>query len=198
MMKMKRSMPLVLVVGIFSFLSCKKENSIEEGDGTLPPPGDSVALSDRQKDTTLDYARDIYLWYNQIPSTFNPRQYGDPNEVMTAIRQYSVEPGFTTPVDRWSFAIKRNEWDDLSSGSAKDFGLNVFFLKDGDLRVKAVEPNSPAGAAGVHRGWQITKVNTSSNITIANVDMLVQAIYNSSSSSFTFKKPDGSKVDLVL
>jgi carboxyl-terminal processing protease len=197
-MILKKSGPVVLAIGILTFVSCQKENSIENGKVTPPPTGDSISLSDRQNDTTLDYARDIYLWYNQIPATFDAHQYGDPNEVMTAIRQYSTEPGFTDPVDRWSFAIKQTEWDDLSSGSAQDFGLNVFFLQDGDLRVKAVEPNSPAGAAGVHRGWQIVKVNNSSNITIANVDFLVDAIYNAGSSSFTFKKPDGSTVDLVL
>lgn len=197
-MILKKSVPLVLVIGLLTFISCKKENSIEEGGTTPPPTGDSVSLNNRLNDTTLDYAKDIYLWYNQVPATFNPRQYEDPNEVMTAIRQYSVEPGFTTAVDRWSFAIKQTEWDNISSGSAEDFGLNVFFLQDGDLRVKAVEPNSPAGAAGIHRGWQIVKVNNNSNITIANVDLLVDAIYNSSSSSFTFKKQDGSLVDIVL
>src|SRR6478736_1043473 len=197
MMILKKSFPFIVAIGILTFFSCKKETSVDNG-GVTPPPGDSATLTGKLNDTALDYSRDIYLWYNQIPANFNARQYNDPNEVMTAIRAYSIEPGFTTAVDRWSFAIKQTEWDNLSSGSAEDFGLNVFFRQDGDLRVKAVEPNSPAGIAGIHRGWQVMKVNNSSNITIANVDFLVSAIYNSTSSSFTFKKPDGSTVDITL
>jgi carboxyl-terminal processing protease len=198
MMILKKFLPLIVVIGMLTILSCQKEKSLTDAEVTPPPTGDSVNLSDKLNDTTLEYARDIYLWYNQIPATFNARQYADPNEVMTAIREYSIEPGFTTAVDRWSFAIKQTEWDNISSGAAEDFGLDVFFMQDGDLRVKAVEPNSPAGTAGIHRGWQIVKVNNSSNITTSNVDFLVDAIFSSSSSSFTFKKPDGSTVDIVL
>jgi len=196
-MILKKSFPFIIAVGMLTIFSCKKEMSNDNG-GITPPPVDSVKLSDKLNDTTLEFSRDIYLWYKQIPANFNARQYNDPNEVMTALRAYSIEPGFTTAVDRWSFAIKQTEWDNLSSGSAEDLGLNVFFRQDGDLRVKAVEPNSPAGMAGIHRGWQITKVNNNSNISTANVDFLVGAIFNSSSSSFTFKKPDGSTVDIDL
>src|SRR5687768_4011784 len=110
MMILKKSLPLIAAIGLLTIISCQKENSLNKGGVTPPPPGDSVTLADRLNDTTLEFSRDIYLWYNQIPSNFNPRQYDDPNEVMTAIREYSIEPGFTTAVDRWSFAIKQTEW----------------------------------------------------------------------------------------
>jgi hypothetical protein len=45
---------------------------------------------------------------------------------MTAIRQYSSEPGFTSAVDKWSFAIDQNSWNNASSGVSGDFGLIVF------------------------------------------------------------------------
>jgi hypothetical protein len=145
------------------------------------------------------YTKDIYLWYNQIPSTFNARSYEDPDKVMTAIRQYSTEPGFSGPVDRWSFGIKQAEWDNVSSGvSTGDFGLNVFFKAEGDLRVRNVERASPAGLAGVRRGWRITAINGSNNITTANADFIVQNIYNSTSTSVSFQKPDNSSVTLNL
>ncbi len=76
--------------------------------------GGSSNNGDRLKDSTILYARDIYLWYDKIPSSFNARNYEDPNDIMEAIRQYSIEPGFTGPVDRWSFAVTKNVWDDLS------------------------------------------------------------------------------------
>ena len=44
---------------------------------------------------------------------------------MEAIRKYSSEPGFPQPVDRWSFAMKQAEWDNVSGGIAGDFGFSV-------------------------------------------------------------------------
>ncbi len=187
-----KSFMALLMASAVMLASCQKE--ISGTDEPVDPPtnpGD-VSLADKIKDTTLLFTKDIYLWYNQIPSGFNPRTYADPDKIMTAIRQYSKEPGFTDPVDRWSFAVKQQQWDDISSGIAGDFGVNIFFRAEGDLRVRYVEQGSPAGKAGVRRGWRITKLNGSSNITTGNANAIVEAVYNSSNTSFEFQKPDGS------
>jgi C-terminal processing protease CtpA/Prc len=90
------------------------------------------------------------------------------------------------------------EWNNISSGISADFGLNVFFRQDGDLRVRAVEKASPAGIAGIRRGWRITKINGSENMATSNASSIVQQVYQSSSTAFTFQKPDGSTVNLTL
>ena len=184
---------MAMLAGLCFLFACKKND--HQGD---PAPQPSASVADKIKDTTVLYSRDLYLWYSQIPSTFDGRSYDDPDKIMTAIRAYSNEPGFTQPVDRWSFAMKQQEWDDLSSGAAKDFGINVFFRTEGDLRVRYVERSSPAGLAGIRRGWRITKINNNSNITTSNADFIVNGVYNSQASNFTFQKPDGSSVDLNL
>ena len=188
---------LVIMLALSIFTSCKKDN----GTGTTTPtptPTPTPTLEDKIKDTTLLYARDIYLWYNQIPANFNARQYSDPDAIMHAIRPYSVESGVIA--DRFSFAMKQAQWNNLSSGVSADFGLNIFFLSSNDLRVKYVERASPAGLAGIKRGWRITKINNSSNIATdqATIDIIVAAVFNSTSTSFTFLKPDGSSVDITL
>lgn len=185
------------VLGLLFFASCKKEVN---GEITTPTT-DSTAVASSEdliKDSVLIYSKEIYLWYKQIPATFNPRSYDGPEEIMTAIRDYSIEPGFTDPVDRWSFAINQKEWNDISSGIAGDFGLNVFFRDASDLRVKLVEAASPAGVAGIRRGWRITKINGNSNITTSNVDFIVDNVFNSANTTFTFEKPDGTTTDIVL
>jgi carboxyl-terminal processing protease len=184
---------IVVVAGLSILISCKK-NDTDNNPNPQPP----VSAADKLKDSVVLYSRDIYLWYSQIPASFNGRSYDDPDKIMTAIRSYSTEPGFTDPVDRWSFAEKKVDWDNVSSGAAQDFGLNVFFKVDGDLRVRFVENASPAGVAGIRRGWRITKINSSTNVTIANADFIVNAFYHSTSGSFTFEKPDGSTVDINL
>src|SRR5687768_11258707 len=197
-MQMSKSSFLALcAAGIVVLASCKKETSSNAGT----PPVDSsrtVSANDKMKDTVIGYTRDIYLWYEQIPANFNARSYTDPTKIMTAIRQYSVEPGFTKPVDRWSFAMKKTEWDNVSSGIAGDFGIDVIFRGDGDLRVKSVEKESPAGKAGVRRGWRITKLNGSSNMTSANSNAIVDAVFYSQSTVFEFQKPDGTSMTSTL
>lgn len=182
---------IAAVAGLSILISCKKNDS----DSNPQPP---VSAADKLKDSVVSYSRDIYLWYSQIPASFNGRSYDDPDKIMTAIRSYSTEPGFTQPVDRWSFAAKKQDWDNVSSGAAEDFGLNVFFKVEGDLRVRFVEKASPAGLAGIRRGWRIIKINNNTNITTGNANFIVDAVYNSTASSFTFEKPDGNTVDINL
>ena len=184
------------LAGAFFITACSKEVGVENG-GTNPPV-DTASTATKVKDTTLAIAQDLYLWYDQIPENFNARQYVDPNAIMEAIRAYSNEPGFSEPVDRWSFGIKQSVWDDVSAGIMKDFGMNIFFLQEGDLRVKSVEENSPAGQAGIRRGWRITKINNSTNITTGNAEFIVDNVYYSEATSFTFQKPDGTNVDIAL
>ena len=181
--------PMIVVLALLT--SCKKDSG--GGGGGTPP-----VVKDKVKDTTIQYTRDIYLWYQQIPSSFNEQTYADPNKIMEAIRRYSTEPGFSQPVDRWSFAMKKAEWDDVSGGIGGDFGFSVFFRAEGDLRVKYVERASPAGVKGMRRGWRVTKINGSTNITTSNADFIVNAIFYSTSGTFTFTKPDGSSVDVTL
>jgi Periplasmic protease len=188
---MKRNVLLLGALLSLYLTSCKKDSSD-------PSPSNPPTAADKLKDSVLLYTRDIYLWYNQIPQSFDARKYSDPDKIMAAIRPYSKEPGFTNAVDRWSFAVTKDEWDDISSGISGDFGMGVFFLTNNDLRVSYVEPESPAGKAGIRRGWRIKAINGSTNITPANANAIVAAVYQSNSTSFTFTKPSGGDVDITL
>lgn len=190
------------------FASCKKaKEDVMVNPTPVVTPVPAPVTDDVLKDSVWLLSRGIYLWNTQLPATFNPRSYEDPNKIMEAIRPYSMEPGFSQAVDKYSYAIKKAEWDNISEGMNSiattlstdgDFGLTVFFNVESDLRVRLVEPNSPAGIAGVRRGWRITNINGNSNITTANSNFIVDNIYNAASASVTFQKPDGSLVTLNL
>ena len=189
---------LALVAGLGFFSACKKDIQEQPAEVTSPANVPLAAADPRLKDSALLYARDLYLWHSQIPATFNAQAYDDANKVLEAIRAYSIEPGFTAPVDKWSFAYKQADWDNVSSGITEDFGLNIFFRSSDDLRVKLVEKASPAGKAGIQRGWRITKVNGNSDLTTSNTDFLVKNVFQSSRTTFTFQKPDGTTTDITL
>lgn len=185
----------VLTLGVLA--ACKKESFFNESTAATST-NSKPSSSDIVKDSTLVYAKDLYLWYKNIPSAFNPRSYNDPSAIMAAIRQYSQEPGFADPVDKWSFAMKQTEWNNISSGIAGDFGLGLVYRNENDLRVKNVEVSSPAGKAGIHRGWRVTKINGNSNIAYGNKDFVSENVFKSSSTTFTFEKPNGSAIDIKL
>ena len=199
-----------IMFALISFIGCKKTQDVPAKPIPTPTPIPVAVTTDPEKikDSALLYSKDLYLWYNQIPSTFDARSNADPVAIMTGIRQYSIEPGFSAAVDRWSFAMKKTEWDNLSGGlgttfgatsaTTGDFGLGVFFNTEGDLRVKSVEKESPAGLAGIRRGWRITKLNGNTNITTSISSTIVDAVYNSTQTTFTFIKPDGSTADISL
>src|SRR5256885_15993908 len=113
MQSMKNRLIVASFAGLALLCSCKKSD-VSNGSPTADTTATSAA--DALKDTALSYTKDIYLWYSQIPSTFNAQSYADPSAIMTAIRQYSTEPGFSNPVDRWSFGMKQADWDNISSG----------------------------------------------------------------------------------
>ena len=182
---------------IFVIAGCKKDNN-DTPSTPANNPGATASLADRQKDSAVAISRDIYLWYNQIPASFNGRSYPNLNAIMEAIRQYSTEPGFTGPVDKWSFAVKQSEWNNVASGISGDFGLGVLFRAADDLRVRSVEKNSPAAAAGIRRGWRITAINGNSNINTNNQELVINGVFNAANTNFTFLKPDGSTQNIAL
>jgi hypothetical protein len=173
----------VIFIGL-SVVSCRKEHD--------------VVSREVKNDTAANYARDIYLWHNNIPGSFDAHNFSDPNGVMQGIRAFSSEPGFNLPVDRWSFAMLKRDWEDLSSGVGGDFGMNVFFFTNTDLRVSYVEPESPAGKAGVRRSWHIKQINGNPNVNATNAEGIVQAVYQSAIGTFLFERPNTTDTTITL
>ncbi len=189
----------IVLFSLTIFSACQKGVDSPATPPVVTPPTTPVASADdKLKDSVLIFTREIYLWYNQIPASFNPRTFADPDAIMKGIRPFSMEPGFPNPVDRFSFAAKQVEWDMVSSGIGGDFGIGIFFLAEGDLRVKSVERESPAGKAGIRRGWRITKISGNNNITTGNIPFIVDKVFSSTNTTFTFEKPDGSSIDITL
>ena len=198
----------IFVMALVFLSACKKERpDVAAVPLSIVSPPVIATSSTLVKDTAIKVSRDLYLWNTQIPATFKAGDYADPAEIMKAIRPFSIEPGFGSPVDKWSFAMKKTEWDQMSEGigslvsgkdEAGDFGMFVFFRAEGDLRVRLVEPNSPAGLAGIKRGWRITQINGNSDINTANSSTVVNSIYYSPSTSFKFTRPDGSSMSISL
>jgi carboxyl-terminal processing protease len=171
---------LILFIGLSS---CKKTT-------------DTTPTADL-RDSVYYYSEQFYLWTDNLPKydVFKPLSYATPSDVMNKLRTYSpfVNAKYQ---DRWSFVIDKKTWDDVVSGSNLDAGMEYKYAAFDDLRVKLAHSQSPAGKAGVKRGWKVLKINnvdgTSANETALKTEL------NKASQTFIFQKTDGTQQTLTL
>jgi len=185
------------MVGIFN-AGCKKDNK-----SSLTAAQAAANLS---KDTLYYLFKDEYMFTDVIPAydVVNPHSFANNDSLFAKLTRYS-----TTPKDHYSFIDKTGYVSSVIGGgvSQGDIGLSVTYNALNDMRVTEVSKGSPSYAQSVHRGWQVTAVNGNTNMTYdgssvggnsTNITRISNAIYNSSSVSLTFLKPDNTSVTKTL
>ncbi|SFV31680.1 S41 family peptidase [Thermoflavifilum thermophilum] len=201
---------LILAAGA----GCKKNHN------NNPPTSNTISEEDSLKyyiyhymlvtfdDGAMAYYHDslpLYLWYHQVPtSTINPfddTKYPKGEDLLNAIISYPINPQTGKAIDRYSFLDRQGAVSGLIQGGITgDMGFQPAYAYDNNnqlhLVVLYVYKNSSAGQQGVQRGWEITAINGNTNISDQN--LVVNALYNSQSAQFTFKKRDGSSVTLTI
>jgi carboxyl-terminal processing protease len=207
---------LIVAVGLLS--ACAKDKKV-----IIVKPGDTTVLTEAQvnliKDSVYLYTKETYLWYDAIPdyNTFKPRLFTG-KDVITALSnevnnlsQYKINPDTHQPYEysaddpgtaKYSFIDDGSVNDELN-GTNGDFGFSVFYPAANDLRIKYVYEGSPAGKAGLKRGYQITKVNGRTALdpnVSANLQFVINAIFYSDGNplTMTVKAPDGTTSDVTL
>ncbi len=220
---LKNLFVLVFIVAAGSLISsCKKSPS-----NSTPTPTDSTGnqpLSDADSLKYLMYrtmevsfvdgGRDsmydlpTYYWYSSVPS-LNPLSatYDSADVLLANMKTYAINPSTGKPFDKYSFLDHGQVAGEIQQGVAGDIGMQVTYAGDGTaqntyLFVLYTDKNSPAGQAGITRGWQITAIN-GNDISYdgsngPHVNNVINAVYYDASASFTFKKPDGSSFTTTL
>ncbi len=209
---MKNYLIIPAVIFFVSIFSCKKS------DSSVTPPATTDTLSaaarlDLLRDSVYLYSKEVYLWHEVIPSygVFNPRQYTGSTELIAAQNEMAGIRALQPQDNKhsYSFVTTQAGSDAIQTGNNTDYG---FFIKSASIDkalpydsvywfVEYVYKTSPAGVAGVQRGWYISKINNAAigtdNASIATLnDVFFGA--TSSSANFTFTKNDGSTATLNL
>lgn len=109
-----------------------------------------------------EYMADWYFWYAASPSP-DPAGYTSVESYFSALLYTGTLSEF--PADRWSYTTP-SAGHELFYGEGKTMGYGLFVAgleilatPDQPLRVRYVEPQSPAAAAGIVRGDQVLSVN---------------------------------------
>lgn len=130
-------------------------------DNGEPSVGSSCTVADQQ-DWLRTYMNDRYFWYASHPDP-DPFAYSTVDSYFNALLYNGTVSPF--PTDRWSFTesdVSHQRF--FGDGQNLGYGLFVAGLEvqghpDRPLRVRYVEPQSPAALAGLHRGDQLLTVN---------------------------------------
>ncbi|WP_298741590.1 S41 family peptidase [uncultured Chitinophaga sp.] len=155
-----------------------------------------------------------YYWYNQVPG-LDPfsTNYSTAEQLLSTMISYPQVNG--QKIDRYSFLDRtgslanklQNGVIEKTQAESGSFGMEVTFALDNNnkshLLVLYADKNSPAGLQGVQRGWEITAINGDNNLSYdgsngANTTKVSNAVYNSSSSTFTFKTPANTTPTITL
>lgn len=173
---------------------------------------------DLVKDSIYMYAKEDYLWNDALPSTdvFGPRGFSASSDLtalqmeVDALSQYKKNPLTQLPYEynpaypgesKYSF-IDQGQTSTLLGGNNSDFGFFPVYgpLSNTDLRIRYVNPGSPAAAAGMHRGEVITAIagvasldgSSSTNIAAINAALSAKSI------TMTLKRANGTTYNATV
>jgi C-terminal processing protease CtpA/Prc len=215
---MKKLYPLI-IISLFTIIisACRKSPNI------ITPNSPGTTL-DKIKDSIYLYAKEDYLWNGSLPTyaNFQPRTYTNASDLtalageMNALSQYAINPATSLPYEyyandpgdaKYSFIDDGTETAALN-GTKGDYGFDLQYNTVSDLRIEYVYPSSPAGLAGIKRGYRIISINNNTNIsydaqgygtgTGVNLAYVSNAIFNSSTVTMTLERQDSTTFSATL
>ncbi len=152
-MPFRRVAPLVLSIAAAALLAAC-------GGGGGGSPGGSAACDvGTQKDWLRGYMLDWYYWTGQSPDP-EPAGYSTLDAYFQALK-YTGYPGVPDGIDPWSNVQSTASYNQFfAEGRSTGYGFAVNGLEGQlPLKVRYVEPQSPAAAAGLLRGDVIKFIN---------------------------------------
>jgi len=108
---------------------------------------DAGAFDEREKSYLYDLFLTEYYWNDQVPQDFDTTPYTEPQPMIDALKYAAL--------DRWSFALSRQQYNDMASQNITGFG----FLYESDFVILNVYIGSPAEKSGLQRGDRIITIN---------------------------------------
>jgi len=132
------------------------------------------------------FMQDWYLWYEHLHD-IDVSGFSSLSEMIAAVKY--VENG--TVIDRFSYALKKQEHDDYYAGKRYGMGFSMVRDENSDIYVSIVYPDGPAGKAGMRRGQKILSLN---GVTVQELDENQNYNYQHKGEEGFVEKPDWNNV----
>jgi len=138
----------------------------------------------------LELMKEIYLWYDHLPSSIDPGAYSTPEAFMEALRY----PAY----DKWSFVMSENDFIDyFVNAEMIGHGFLLGLDETEQVRICFLYRNTQAADEGVKRGWILSKVN-GTEVTPENVFSLLGASEAGVTNNITFLDENGATMNVNL
>lgn len=203
----RHAVPLALVLLV---TACKKNETVNPA-----APGPDQSRTALTLDSLYLYAKELYLWNEQLPAQqqFNPRKYlnessqefGSLKKALFDLSQYAINPASGQPYERHPAQPDIPKYSTLLDylqpgstpvaektlkGAGESFGLALVAIGNNDIRAQYVIRNSAADKAGLSRGLRITKVNNTPVATTESYYAFVQSVFQNSAVELTVRNED--------
>ncbi len=165
---------------VFTFLalitiSCSKDEN------------DDVEIVNRE---ILSLFQDVYLWYEELPTSIDPGSYDSPQQFVEAIKYEEF--------DRFSSVIPKTEFEQyFVQGQSFGHGFSVGIDAANNIRIAFIYKNTTAYSEGIRRSWIIKEVN-GTRATSSNYFNLLGASDEQVTNKFLFELPGGSQREISL
>jgi len=143
------------------------------GGGGGSSAGAAACDVSAQKDWLRGYMLDWYYWTGQSPNP-EPAGFASLDAYFQALK-YTSYPGVPNGIDPWSNYQSTASYNQFfAEGRSTGYGVAVNGLEGQlPLKVRYVEPQSPAGLAGLRRGDVIKAINGVPDTTLITGDFAV-------------------------
>ncbi len=124
------------------------------------PPVSTECSVAEQKQTTLEIARDWYLWNDRLPASVDLDGFATVDDLLQYLMSFSPAGPDSVPVDRFSsIGPAAADQQFFGEGKFEGFGFGYRFEAADDMRITRVYAGSPAAGGGLARGQQILALN---------------------------------------
>jgi len=157
-----------------------------------PTAGEIQGTADSEKAWVRSFVDERYLWYQDVPS-LDASQYASAAEYFDVLKT-PAKNSAEGDLDRFHWSETKDTYDQYNAGLAVDYGIDWSGVSKSVPRsfvVYNVEPESPAGKAGVQRGDKLIKVDGIDFINGTDLTVLNNGIFSKDQAPHTLELQRG-------
>ena len=154
--------------------------------------GEKLGSVDNEKAWVRSFVDERYLWYKDVPS-LDASQYASAAEYFDVLKT-TAKNSVGGDLDRFHWSETKDAYDQYNAGIAVDYGIDWSHVTKSPPRsfvVYNVEPESPAGKAGVQRGDRLIKVDGIEVVNATDLTDIYKGLFPQDQAEHTFELQRG-------
>ena len=157
-----------------------------------PAAGEIQGTADNEKAWVRSFVDERYLWYKDVPN-LDASQFASAADYFDVLKT-SAKNSVGGDLDRFHWSETPDTYEQYNAGIAVDYGIDWSHATKSPPRsfvVYNVEPESPAGKAGVQRGDRLLKVDGIDVVNAADLTDIYKGLFPQDQAEHTLELQRG-------